>query len=50
MRAVFVDCTEDLAKVIKARGLRIPECHVFDHALAEWADGLLGHRDTSCLA
>jgi D-3-phosphoglycerate dehydrogenase len=26
MRAVFVDCTEELAHVIRARGLRIPEC------------------------
>jgi D-3-phosphoglycerate dehydrogenase len=25
MRAVFVDCTEELAHVIRARGLRIPE-------------------------
>jgi D-3-phosphoglycerate dehydrogenase / 2-oxoglutarate reductase len=25
MRAVFVDCTEELAKVIKARGLQIPD-------------------------
>jgi D-3-phosphoglycerate dehydrogenase len=26
MRAVFVDCTEELAHVIRARGLRTPEC------------------------
>ena len=24
--------------------------HVVDHALAQWADGLVGHRESSCLA
>jgi hypothetical protein len=24
--------------------------HVFDHALAEWVDVIVGHRENSCMA
>jgi hypothetical protein len=40
-----------IANVVLLGGFtKPPRRHVVDHALPQWADGLGGHRESSCLA
>src|ERR1019366_8401179 len=40
----------DVTDVVRLGLLReVTRRHVFDHALAQWANGLVGHGDSSCL-
>ena len=36
--------------VLPGRFTEAARRHVVDHALAQWVDGLVGHRESSCLA